>query len=281
MNAGSPELPQVENTSDKAFRKIVRNEAVTHPATLYPAVLGVLGGLAGILFASPASLMFSVGMFMLGTGSLIVNCFFRDKAIAEAYSRRIKEQLAKEQLNRLISIGQKLAECAQVEACAAYAAQGMDQFKQVRSKYDRLQELLEESMGNVELTAGASFAAEQVYLSILDNLTDVVTALSAVSTLDLEYLERRMSFLKDLKKPSGADLREKETLEKRKDLYTEQLQIADNLLSTNEEAITQLQQVIMAISASPPLERFAEITPETSGQKLLELAQRIRQRDET
>lgn len=268
--------PSADDFSPKAVMRAVRNEALTHPVTLYPLVVGALGGLAGFLFASPAFLMLGFGSVLTGLAGLTVNYFFRDKVLAARYAERLKEELTERQELHLQEIFDDLNGCRIMGGAEKYAEQGLEQFAMIQKKYDTLRNLIEEKIGGGEFELGGIWgASEQVYLGVLDNLKDVVSALRGVDAIDLIYIESRLKQLAKLKDPEPADVREVETLKKRRKLRESLLGRANDLLTSNEEALTQMEETAVAVSGIRSDDGFTEIDPQTSMERLRDLAKSI------
>jgi hypothetical protein len=69
-----------------------------------------------------------------------------------------------------------------------------------------------------------------------------------------------------------------ETLRKRRRLWDDQLDNVNELLTRNEEALTQLEEVAVAIAAIRSGEGFATVNTTESVKRLHELADRIYQK---
>lgn len=268
--------PSADDFTPKAVMRAVRNEALTHPVTLYPLVLGALGGLAGFLFTSPAFLMVGFASVLAGLAGLTVNYFFRDKALAARYTERLKEESARRQELLLREISDDLNGCRTIPGAENHAEQGLDQFAMIQKKYEALRTLVEEKIGGGELELGGIWSAsEQVYLGVLDNLRDVVQSLRSVGAIDVAYIESRLKQLGKLKKPEPADIREAETLKKRWKLRESLLAKANDLLTSNEEALTQMEETAVAVSGIRSDDVFTDIDPQTSMDRLRDLAKSI------
>jgi len=143
----------------------------------------------------------------------------------------------------------ELVECKSIQGVEHFAAQGAEQFTRIREKFENLREILAQKLNTGELTYGRYFGtAEQVYLSVLDNLRDVVNLLNSVSSIDADYINSRLYELSKHKNPTEADKQEVETLNERKQLRESQSQKVDVLLTLNEKAMTQIDQTTAAIA---------------------------------
>lgn len=273
MNQAESSLPPARDFAPMAVRRAVRTEALTHPLTLYPAVTGLLGGLAWALFGSPILLGVAFGGALVGLAGLTVNYFFRDKTFAMRYVEHLKEQMAARERTLLESLGEALQSCTAIEGTEEYAQQGLEQFERVQQKYESLMRLLEQKLGSGELALGGIWAAtEQVYLGVLENLRQVESLLRSIATIDQAYIDHRLEKLSRIAAPDEADVRESQTLLKRKKLREDQLRNVNEILTQNEEALTQLEEATIAVSAIRSGERFTAVNTLSSMKRLRELA---------
>jgi hypothetical protein len=279
MNEGEPRFPGISDFAPEAVRRAIRNESLTHPATLYPGVVGILGAVAWGLFGAPVLLGVTFGGFLISLAGLTVNYFFRYKIIAGRYVEFLKKQLADKEERLLKNLHQDLIGCKDITGTDHYAKQGLDQFEKIRRKYDNLNRLVDDKLGSGELSLGGVWAAtEQVYWGVLENLRKVVNSLQSISTIDPPYINDRLSWLAGLDKPDDADLREIETLRKREQLRIEQLQRVNEYLTRNEEALTRLEEATIAVSAIRADDGFTSVDTEHSVERLRELAREINER---
>ncbi|MDQ7781467.1 MAG: hypothetical protein RDU20_01215 [Desulfomonilaceae bacterium] len=279
MSEGETRLPGMNDFAPEAVRRAIRKESLTHPATLYPGVVGILGAVAWGLFGAPVLLGVSFGAFLLSLTGLTVNYFFRDGTIARRYVEFLKKQLAEKEEDLLRNLQQDLMECRDIAAADRYVRQGSDQFDKIRRKYDNLNKLVEDKLGSGELSLGGVWAAaEQVYLGVLENLRNVVNSLHSISTIDPLYISDRLNWLSGIEKPDDADLREMETLRRRERLRVEQLQRVNEYLTRNEEALTRLEEATIAVAAIRSDDGFTGVDTEHSVERLRELAREINER---
>jgi len=276
MNQVESGLPPARDFAPMAVRRAVRAEALTHPLTLYPAVTGLLGGLAWALFGSPILLGVAFGGALVGLAGLTVNYFFRDKTFAARYVEHLKEQVAARERALLESLAEELQSCIAIEGTEEYAQQGLEQFERVQQKYESLMGLLEQKLGSGELALGGIWAAtEQVYLGVLENLRQVESLLRSIATIERAYIDHRLEKLSRIAAPDEADVRERQTLLKRKKMREDQLRNVNELLTQNEEALTQLEEATIAVSGIRSGERFTTVRTLSSMKRLRELADTI------
>lgn len=276
INEAQITLPPARDFAPVAVRRAIRAEALTHPATLYPAVTGILGGLAWALFGSPILLAVAFGGGLLGLAGLTVNYFFRDKTFATRYVEQLKQQVADRERSLLESLGEALQSCSNIAGAEEYAQQASAQFVKIQRKYESLMELLEQKLGSGELALGGVWAVtEQVYLGVLENLRQVEGLLGSIATIDPAYIDQRLERLSQIAAPDDADVREAQTLLTRKKLREDQLQKVNELLTENEEALTQLEEATVAMAGIESFERFTTVNTLDSVKRLRELAASI------
>lgn len=269
-------LPDLNDFSSSSIRKVVRNESLFHPMTLYPLALGTLSGMAAVLYELPLFFAGMGGLMAVGAASSIINYFFRDDAIARNYLNSLNRRFAKQRQQLLQTLEQDLEQCSVIPGAEHYGKQGLRQFSRIEKKYRKLSSLLSKKFSTTELTHGSYLgAAEQVYFSVLDNLLYIVSLLQGVSVIDPEYIRHRHQELKKLQQVDEADEREFQTLKKREALRNSQLQQVNALLTANEESMTTMDETSAAIAALQTGRGLAEVDMETAMGHLKELAGRV------
>lgn len=276
MSQEEKNLPPARDFAPSALKRAVRAEALTHPLTLYPSVVGVLGGLAWALFGSPLLLGVAFGGIVLGLSGLTVNYFFRDSVFAKRYVEQLKKVAAEREQALLDGLRTGLQACQSIPGAEEYSLQALEQFVRIRQKYENIMKLLDQKLGSGELALGGIWAAsEQVHLGVLENLRRIEHLLQSIATIDETYIHQRLHRLSQLSRLDEADIREVETLKKRKALREEQLHTVNELLTQNEEALTQLEETAVAVADIPSEERFTSMDTLDSVKRLRELATAI------
>jgi len=213
------------------------------------------------------------GTLFVGTANAIVHIFFRHERIANNYITRLNKKLKEHERGVLESLHKNLKTCRAIKGAEQYASQGTEQFVRVQKKYQNVHELLEQKLTSGELTFGRFVgAAEQVYLSALDNLKQAVAMLQSAGSIDPDYIHDRLKQLAEIKQLTEADRRESEALNKRLKLREEQLEKVSHLLTNNEEAMTKMEETTAAIASMQTDGSFATTDFETAITQLQELA---------
>ncbi len=273
---GSPGPPKIGDFSQKATDKVVLHTTLQHPLTLYPIAIGFVAVAAILLLQSSAiAFLVAVGGLSLGVGNWIVNYFFRRDRHASRYVESLHRALAQQRQRLLESSQGKLRAYRSLQGAAHFAAQGEEQFTRIKEKFENLQDILSQKLSRGELTYSRYCGtAEQVYLSVLDNLRDVITLLQSVSAIDDAYIHSRFRELRALPHLSDADRQELDTLEERQQLRDQQLDKVNLLLTLNEEAMTTIDQTVAAIAEMKTVQGRASMDMEPARQELEQLAQR-------
>jgi hypothetical protein len=276
---GEERPPSVEDFSLQSIRRHVATEALTHPATLYPGALGILGGVAGALFGSPHILLAGVAAALAGLASATVNYFFRDKKFAEEYLAQLvkKKERRQEQLKR--SLREELLLCRNLKGCEDYAWQAVQQFDRIHKKAESFSKVVEEKFGLGELELGAaSAAAEEALKGVIENLGKALTLMKNAQTVDEDYIFERLRKLAALKRLKKEDVRERDALLRRKQLRDGLLDRVNLLLTENEEALTVMDEALLAVSELEHEDAKAAVTLRTSIGRLQDLARQISER---
>lgn len=242
-------LPALDDFSTAAIKRAVRNESLLHPFTLYPTAIGMLSGLAAVLYDLPVLFLGMGGLLAAGAATSIISYFFREEAISGKYLEKLTREFQKKRQILLKNLQRDLDNCSTIKGAEHFGKQGCEQFARVDQKYTRLKSLLDKKFSTGELTYGSFLgAAEQVYLSVLDNLLQIVSLMQGVETIDPEYIAARNQELQALNNVTEADEREFEALKKRLELRTNQLGQINTLLTENEESMTVMDETVAAIS---------------------------------
>jgi len=225
------------------INKAVLSRTLQHPVTLYSTTVGCLSGLVAALWGSPAAVYMAIGGLAVGTGSWIINYFYRGDVFAAQYVREVQRALEEHKQKVCETAIAQLSKYKEMRGAEDLVAQALEQFGKIQERYRMFQEMLADKLKPGELTYGKYLsAAEQVYLAVLDNLQDILPILESANGIDLDYIDERLAQLKcspPLEKGGqGGFSDEIKTLEERKELRDDQLRNIGVLLTDNEEAIS-------------------------------------------
>lgn len=267
--------PQLNDFSQKAVRKEVVREGLTHWLTLYPSAIGIPLGLAAFLFHLPVLYFGMIGTLTLSLASAIIIIFFRNDSIANRYLERLSEKLKDEEKQILDNLSDELQECKNNSIGAEFAEQALEQISRLLRKYNNVQTVLKKKLSQGELAYGRFVgASEQVYLSGLENLKQIAVNLQSLGSIDPVYIDTRLEQLQKIGSDSDSGRKETETLQKRLVLMNGQLEKIKMLLTHNEEAMTTLEETTAAIAAMKTGGKPASIDYESAIEQLQEIAEK-------
>jgi hypothetical protein len=260
--------PKPLDFSPEAVSRAVLQQTLQRPHVLYPAAIGVLGGLAALLLGP--SLVFVVPA-VLGLGAGVGGWALDYTLGKQKHSAEVLNAL-RERLS-----GQRSASMARLQANldALDFAVGTAQLEQLQRKFEAFGALLGRKLDPQELTYGRYLAmTEQVFLAGIDNLNRVVDTLQALSTIDVAKLQARIHQLEtDEVESRGQDL-EIKTLRERLVFQDGQRAKIDQWLADNEAAMSQMDQVMAAIADMETSSGQASMPMEAAMQELKALADR-------
>lgn len=233
--------------SPSATKKAVIEKSALSPFTLYPAGVGLLGGLAiGLFGLNPITLAAVGGGIGLGATTFGINYFLRYNSIEKLHLEQLFSDLKNRRIKTLEQLRKNLKELQDDDASYVreYAQQGKKQFAMVEERFETLKQMLGNKLKVGELTylryLGAS---ESVFVAVLDNLERAVSLLKGTQAIDNSYIESRLDSLKSLENPTKDDEVEFQALNERQNLANEQKQKISSLLTQNEVAITKMDQL--------------------------------------
>ena len=254
--------------SKPAVARAVLKTTASHPMSIYPTVLAVLGALSAALFG-PAELLIwgSSGALGLGLVSWLINYGMRRDSFASRYLERAHARLEEQTQARLETLKVELEELG--------LNQGVEQLAKFRDKLQNFKGLLERKLDPSELTYGRYLGiAEQVYLAAVDNLHEATLGLRAVSTVDLDYIDKRLRELERITSPKEEVAGEIKSLRERRELHGEQSKKVADLMSRNESAMTELDRTSAAIASIKTTPGHASMDFETAMSELALMANR-------
>ena len=264
--------------SQNAIQKAVREKIIQNPVSVYSAALGIVGIVAAnILFPSFLLILCSIGLISFGIISAIVNFAARKTVFETKHLGYLNKLLDKQKQLVLSRLKRELNKFSSSKGLEVYSGQAVQQFEKIRTKFENFKRILSEKFDTTEITYGRFFGTtEQLYLSVLDNLEDIMNSLGTISNIDDAYIKERLQYLEGLESPEDADKREIATLMTRKQLKEKSLLQINELLTINEEAMTQIDLTMATISQTKTKMGRASIDMEIARKDLEELITRTK-----
>jgi hypothetical protein len=169
--------PSIEDFSKKAVTRAVLKTTLEHPLGLYLSGVGLLGWLAlGVLGPSTPAVLAAIGGTTIGLGSWIVNFFFRGDWLAQQYIENVHRQMEEYKQKIILNLVNDLEQWKRLPGAEDYVTQGIDQFHDIQEKIENFRDVLGKKLNSGEMTFSRYLgSAEQVYLSVLDNLEKIGT----------------------------------------------------------------------------------------------------------
>jgi hypothetical protein len=254
--------------SKRAVDWAVLSGSLQHPAVVYPAAAGVLGGIgAALLTASPVLVTGAVVGGGIALLSLGVNCLFRRDYFASRYLESAHESVVAYRAALLDNLEHDLG--------AHKSHEGLAQLERFGEKMKAFEEVLDDKLGRKELTYARFLGiAEQVYLSGMDNLRQVALAKKSAETVDEAYIRGRIKSLGAASEQSPARKQELASLKQQLDLAAKQQEGVEALLAQNEQALAQLDLALGAITDMKTGSSQSSVSMETAMSDLQQIASR-------
>ncbi|MBN2443075.1 MAG: hypothetical protein JXJ04_17075 [Spirochaetales bacterium] len=264
--------------SQAAIQKAVRAKIIQNPVSVYTTAFGTVGVIASsILFPSLLLTICSAGLISFGIISGIVNFAARKSIFETKHLAYLNTLIDKEKQMVLKRLQRELKKLSASKELKVFSNQAVRQYEKIQTKFDNFKRILSEKFDTSEISYGRFFGTtEQLYLSVLDNLEDIMNSLGTISNIDDGYINERLTYLASLESPEEADKREKETLLTRKDLKEKTLIRVNELLTINEEAMTQIDLSMATISQIKTKMGRASIDMEVARKDLEELINRTK-----
>jgi hypothetical protein len=272
--------PRTDEYLPAAIQKAVVQTGLRHPVTVYPVALGVSSAVVGLLFDIPGLLGAALFLGLAGPLWAIAQIFFRHDRLGSRYLESLhrKQKQYERYLVKKIESGFKA--CTRTEPLKPYATTGVAQLKSIQVKLANVKELLEMKLRPNELTFGRFLgAAEQVALSVLDNLNSAVSLLKSAASIEPEYINHRLAEIAAKPSPGKEDEDQRQTLQARLDLWNSQLHQVDQLMAANESAMTEMEHISAAVAQWRTGRKFADRDFESAIKQLHDLAAQAHEYD--
>ena len=268
---GPPRPPAIADFQPDAVHKAVMSQALTSPLTLFPVVGGVLAAAVGLLFGLPWCVMAAGGGILVGGGNLLFKATALKEGVRRDYFRKLQQRRERYKQFTIQQVKTGLEEAFQTEAARRLAEKGVAQFDHIRRTLESVQGVLTMKLAIDELTFQRySGAAENAYLSVLDNLKDVVAVLRSLDSIDVDGVQARLQQLETSSDTRATE--EKSALEERLALLRSQTERAQLRLSKNEVVMTKMEQISARAAEWQTDVQFAATDVEAAITELVRLA---------
>jgi hypothetical protein len=263
--------PTSSDFTQKAINKALLNYSFGHWTFRYsiPIIFGAV--VFGLFFGFSYNLFLAIiAIIGISALALIVNLYFR----ADIFRKRYIDFL----MEKLSVIAEKKLHNLKEDLITFKHEHGAKQLGQFKLKFDALRDILKSKFDAGQLTYNRYYTiAQEVYLAGIDNLNDVVIALKTLKSIDLKYIDTRLAELKKKDPENKAVSKEVEALLRSRQSYLAQEEKINKLIAENETALTQIDEVTVAISEiTKSVNKEAQVDMENSMAALAELANRTK-----
>ncbi len=258
--------------SPGTIKKAVVSTTLQRPLTVYPATVGLLAGFYAMLFGGgPVAFAAMIGGGSVTLLSWLYEYFVKGDEHANHFVTMFRKELEKRRVEALRHLEQELA--------GIQNEQAVNQVKLFRDKYANFHSILNRKLDVTELTYNRYLSiAEQVFLNGLDNLENAAISLKSISTIDVGRINREVGNLQADNSHTGQQRLSE--LKKRLDLRDTQIARVNELLLTNERALTQLDQVSAKLANIDTRQSRAHLDMEDAMTELKRLISRADQYSE-
>lgn len=186
--SGSP--PGIDAFSREAIKKAKLGKVFANLLTLYGVPVGLVG-LLGFALLDPTlvapliTLAVAGAGLSVGLGTMLVN-LCRGKSLEMQYIEALREKMQAERRAVRERIQGDLGELGgRIKGMEKVARRGTEHMDLAKKKNDALQKLLEEKLVAGELTSMRFMGhAEQLYLSVLDNVRRIIGLLRSIESME-------------------------------------------------------------------------------------------------
>ena len=231
-----------EKMNRENLKKVINDHAKQHWSIKLCMVIFVIG-LLSLPIMKIAFLSFALagGAFLGGLISYWFNSNKNTDHIVHDYITNMQQLLVLESKRKRSLMQDQLKDYG--------SKKGSDQVMKFYEAFDSLKESLSKQFNETEITYKRyAEAANEVLLSGIDNLEDVIIALKSIKDIDRDYLKDRIKKLEN--SVDEYEKKEKKILEKRLSMYEQEVDRINNMILENEKAVDQMKITTSALSNS-------------------------------
>ncbi len=232
--------PQIEDFEEKAIVKALNKSIMDN--WFVGASIGAIpvGILTAILLGTGVGVPIIGGAILLGGGTWAWKRFFKGDKFFDQYRDHLRQLLDEDTERRRNELQQALDAYGNNHAS--------EQLEQFRNKINVFIEILNLKFPDKnQLTYNRYYTiAQEVFLSGIDNLNEVLLIHRTLDAIDLDYIERSLQRLEKREQDTSAK-RERSSLLLSKQQYLDQQQELKNLMAQNEEALSKLDEAIVQV----------------------------------
>jgi hypothetical protein len=232
--------PRPEDFEEQAIIKALNKSIMDN--WLVGASIGAIpvGILTSILLGTGVGIPIIGGALLLGGGTWAWKRFFKGDRFFDKYRDHLRQLLDQDTERRRNELERSLEAYGNKHAC--------EQLEQFQTKIKVFMEILDVKFPEKnQLTYNRYYTiAQEVFLSGIDNLNEVLLIHKTLDAIDLDYIERSLQRL-EKQEQNAATKREQNSLLQSRQQYQNQQQDIKNLMAQNEEALSKLDEAIVQV----------------------------------
>jgi hypothetical protein len=232
--------PRPEDFEEQAIIKALNKSIMDN--WFVGASIGAIpvGILTSILLGTGIGIPIIGGALLLGGGTWAWKRFFKGDKFFDQYRDHLRQLLDEDTERRRHELQQSLEAYGNKHAC--------EQLEQFQIKIRVFIEILDIKFPDKnQLTYNRYYTiSQEVFLSGIDNLNEVLLMHKTLDAIDLDYIERSLQRL-ERKEQDDATKRERISLLQSKQKFLDQQQDIKNLMAQNEEALGKLDEAIVQV----------------------------------
>lgn len=259
--------PRTEDFEEKAIIKALNKSIMDN--WLVGASIGAIpvGILTAILLGTGVGVPIIGGALLLGGGTWAWKRFFKGGKFYDQYRDHLRQLLDEDTERRRHELQESLEAYGNKHAC--------EQLEQFQIKIRVFIEIIDMKFPDKsQLTYNRYYTiAQEVFLSGIDNLNEVLLIHKTLDAIDIDYIERSLKRL-EKREQDDSTKRERSSLLQSKQQYYDQEQDIKNLMAQNEEALGKLDEAIVQVQdIKRSVNNEAQLDMEASMEQLHRMAQ--------
>jgi hypothetical protein len=233
-------MPRIEDFEEKAIITALNKSIMDN--WFVGASIGAIpvGILTAILLGTGIGVPIIGGALLLGGGTWAWKRFFKGDTFVDNYRDHLRKQIDEDTERRRNDLQQSLDAYGNKHAG--------EQLEQFQNKIKVFIEILDMKFPDKnQLTYNRYYTiAQEVFLSGIDNLNEVLLIHKTLDAIDIDYIERSLQRL-DRREQDATAKKERSSLLLSKQQYLDQQQDIKNLMAQNEDALSKLDEAIVQV----------------------------------
>ncbi len=251
-----------EKMNRQNLKKVVNQTAIRHWSVKGSTLLVAVSVFLLILTKNFVFPFITLGAVIWGLIHFYYNINYKSQEYINEYVTELQQMLVVE--------GKRKRRIIMDELTAFGSDKGAKQVENFYQAFENLKSVLSKQFSEGEITYKRySEAANEVLLSGIDNLQDIIVALKSISDIDEKQLKGRIQSLDNTE--DRFEQKEKKILEKRLDMYEAEVNRIQGMLLENDRAVDQMKATTSA------LEQIRQVSHEDESDKINESIRQLQE----